>query len=113
MVPQFNQKAQEAIERAQQYVMEYHHSEIHPLHLLLALIEQEDSIVSAILDTLQVNINNLSQRIKEKLTTLPRFLSVPGFGQIMLSQETVMVLDTANRIARELNEKNTLLNIYY
>ncbi len=106
MVPQFNQKAQEAIERAQQYVMEYHHSEIHPLHLLLALIEQEDSIVSAILDTLQVNINNLSQRIKEKLTTLPRFLSVPGFGQIMLSQETVMVLDTANRIARELNEKN-------
>lgn len=45
----FTQKAQEAIVQAQELVQEYNHQAIEPAHLLLALIEQPEGVVAAII----------------------------------------------------------------
>ena len=44
----YKQKSQEAILNAQQIAQDYHHQSIEPAHLLLALLRQEQGVVSAI-----------------------------------------------------------------
>ena len=45
----YTQKSQEAILAAQQLAQEYQHQVVEPIHLLLALVQQEDGIVPAII----------------------------------------------------------------
>jgi ATP-dependent Clp protease ATP-binding subunit ClpB len=45
----YTQKSQEAILAAQQLAQDYHHQMVDPIHLLLALVNQEDGIVRAII----------------------------------------------------------------
>ena len=44
----YTQKSQEAILHAQQLAQNYNHQAIEPAHLLLALLQQEEGIVPAI-----------------------------------------------------------------
>ena len=44
----YTQKSQEAILAAQHLTQEYHHQAIEPLHLLMALLVQEEGVVPAL-----------------------------------------------------------------
>jgi len=55
-IDKFTIKAQEAISRAQNIASEYGHQNIDDLHLMAALLEQEDGIVTPVLQKLGVNI---------------------------------------------------------
>ena len=43
----YTQKSQEALLAAQRLARDYHHQVVEPIHLLLALVQQEDGIVQA------------------------------------------------------------------
>ena len=58
-MPPFNQfttKAKEAVRKAHELAIERGQNHVNPLHLLSALILQEESMVSSILDKLEVDI---------------------------------------------------------
>ena len=44
----YTQKSQEAILHAQQLAQDYNHQSIEPAHLLLALLQQDEGVVPAI-----------------------------------------------------------------
>ena len=62
----FTQKAQEALLKSQQIAREYQHQNIESIHILGALISQEEGIVSAITTKIAGSILALREaRIKE------------------------------------------------
>ena len=101
----FTIKAQEALQKAQDLALRYHHSEIKALHILHSLVSQEDTIVNDILQELKVDKNYLIQIIEEELNRIPKIFSVTNVTQLYLAQETFQVLDQSALIARRLNDE--------
>src|SRR5258708_31235200 len=65
---QLTVKAQEALGEAQRAAREAGHAEITPDHLLKALIEQEEGIVSPILSKVGVNRESVSRDLEASLS---------------------------------------------
>ena len=68
---QFTTKAKEAIRRAHEVAVERGQSHVSPLHLLSALLLQEESIVMSILEKLEVDTVLLTDSILESLEGTP------------------------------------------
>ena len=101
----FTIKAQEALQKAQDLALKYHHSEIKGLHILYSLITQEDTIVNDILQELGVDKNYLLQITEEEINRIPKIFSVTNVTQLYLAQETFQILDQAALIARRFNDE--------
>lgn len=95
-------KAQEALAQAQEIASDEGHQEITPEHLLLALLEQKEGLVSPILE--KIGIKDINLRVKEELRKLPR-ISGSGAGQIYLSQRLNQVFNEATKIAKNLKDE--------
>ena len=61
----FTTKAKEVIRKAHELVIERGQNHVNPVHLLCALILQEESMVTSILDKMEVDTILLTDFIKE------------------------------------------------
>lgn len=92
----FTIKAQEALQNAQELVVRMNHGELCALHLLRALLSDEQTLVRPTLIELGVNIAELEKEIESQLERLPKiFASGGNVGQLYLSQELIKLLDKA------------------
>ncbi len=98
----FTRKTAEALELAQNTASEYRHQEIGNIHLLYALLTQEDSLVQQILSKINVPITDFQARVKNELAKLP---SVEGSGQFYLSRELNTVLLDAEKEAKKMGDE--------
>ena len=73
----YTQKAQEAVLSAQDLAEEMNHSQIEAIHLLAALLAQDDGVVRQIVNRIGANNHLLGQQIEEELT-----LAKSGWGDI-------------------------------
>jgi ATP-dependent Clp protease ATP-binding subunit ClpB len=87
-------KSQDAIQSAQQIAMDHGQQEITPVHLALALLSQEDSIIRPLLQKLEIDPNNLKDKFETELTKLPK---ISGVSQTHLSNEMNNVLIQAEK----------------
>jgi ATP-dependent Clp protease ATP-binding subunit ClpB len=71
----FTLKAQEAISNSVNITKEYQHQAILPEHLLLALIDDPRGIAREILIKLAVNLDDLTDTLKDKLASLSKVYS--------------------------------------
>jgi ATP-dependent Clp protease ATP-binding subunit ClpB len=94
-------KTQQALELSQQIAQEQSQSELSPLHLLLALISQSDSIVVSALQSLKVDIAAFKSEINLKIQQLPK---VSGDIQPYASKELLQVFDKAADEARNFGD---------
>ncbi|MBI5732819.1 AAA family ATPase [Candidatus Jorgensenbacteria bacterium] len=96
----FTIKAQEALQRAQELVGKYHHGELKALHLLVALLDDDATLVRPMLVRAQVNVGELERNLETELGRLPKtFVGGGHVSQLYLSQELMRVLDRAAEIA--------------
>ncbi|GAB4561525.1 MAG: ATP-dependent chaperone ClpB [Haliangiales bacterium] len=65
-------KAAEAITQARDIAIEKHHAEVQPVHLLSALLRQEEGLVPRLLSKVGVNPNMLQQQLEAGFDTLPK-----------------------------------------
>ena len=98
----YTQKSQEAILAAQHLAQDYHHQMVEPIHLLLALVQQEDGIVRAII----IKASGGTQAIQEELTReLEKRGKIEGTNlDVNLSSQTAEVLAGAERYARGMQD---------
>ena len=68
----FTVKAQEALASAQEAAFKRNHTETTPIHLLLALVQQEEGVVGPVLKKLGVGLPGLVGSIERALSRLPR-----------------------------------------
>jgi ATP-dependent Clp protease ATP-binding subunit ClpB len=97
----FTIKAQEALQNAQDVAAQKNHGELKALHLLAALLEDEQSLVVPVLERSGANIDKLDEQIELELDRIPPILSNTPVGQLYLSPELMLVLDRAAKIAAQ------------
>src|SRR5258706_3693347 len=68
----FTVKAQEAVVRAQELAQQRDHSELLPLHLLVALLSEEGGVVQPILEKIGANVTRIQQIVTAELERLPK-----------------------------------------
>jgi ATP-dependent Clp protease ATP-binding subunit ClpB len=97
----FTIRAQEMLQNAQQYASEHGHQEIGELHLLGAMLNQEDSLVRPVLQKLEVSLALIDEKLGSALSKLPR---VQGAGQQYLSQPALNILNQAEKEGENLQD---------
>ena len=102
---QFTHKAQEAILSAQDLSREMGQQQIDALHLLCALLSQEESVVLNLLQRIGVNIEDLKKKARIAIGRLPVVASPQVFGQFYLTQDMAKVLDRARQEALKMNDE--------
>jgi len=95
----FTIKAQEALQNAQDLAAGRSHGEFRALHLLSALIADDQSLVRPLLLKMAVNLEALDRALEEELKKLPKIFAASSVGQLYLSQELMQILDRSGKIA--------------
>ena len=101
----FTHKAQEALLSAQDFAREKGQQQIDALHLLLALLSQEESVVLSLLSRMGADIVGLKRKTDLALLRLPVVPSAQAFGQFYLTQDMAKVLDRARQEAMKMNDE--------
>lgn len=97
----FTEKAQEAVLTAQHLAEEYHHSEIQPVHLLAALLQQPGGVAPQIARSLSVNPEALAQNLQTELQGMAK---VYGGSQPGLSRALSNALREAEKTAERMKD---------
>jgi len=102
----FTERAQEAAQRAAEIIQRYGHNQIDTEHILLALIEQPQGVITQILDNLKVDTNALTERLDYILRTSPKAnIFGGGAGQIFITPRVKRIIDLANEEANRLKDE--------
>jgi len=83
-------KAQEALQEAQEIAGRHENQSVEPVHLLAALVEQQDGVVPPLLARLGIRPELIAQDIEREIARLPK---VQGFTQQNLSRALNDVLE--------------------
>ena len=94
----YTNKAQEALLGAQNLAAEYGHSEIEPLHVLVALMRQVDGVVPEVVAKIGGRPQALLSEIEEQLENRPRVSG--GNTQIGIGRALQQVLNQAEKEAQ-------------
>ncbi len=104
--PNFTHKAQEAILKAQSIAQENKQQQVDALHLLLALLLQQESIVQTLLQKLGVNTEILKEKTQKSISQIPVIVTPSqGFGQLYLTQDMAKILDEAKNEASKMGDE--------
>ncbi|MEK7606981.1 MAG: ATP-dependent chaperone ClpB [Patescibacteria group bacterium] len=101
----FTTKSQEALQHAQKRVLDSGHSHLDPLHILVALLGQENGVVPAILRKMGVESATVEGEAALLLAKLPKMAQGGNLGQLYLSQETIKILHQAEKEAEKLHDE--------
>ncbi len=102
----FTERAQDAAQRAVEIMARYGHTQVDVEHILLALLEQPEGVVTQILDQLGADADQLIQRLDELLRASPKagIYGGGGVGQVFITPRVKRVLDLANDEANRLKD---------
>ena len=102
----FTERAQDAAARAYEVLSRYGHSQIDTEHLLLALLEQPEGVVSQILENLGVDVNVMIGKVDEELRKSPKATIYGGAAaQIFITPRVKRILDVANEEANRFKDE--------
>jgi ATP-dependent Clp protease ATP-binding subunit ClpB len=95
------EKAQEAIAAAQRSAESRRNTQLEPEHVLLALVQQENGVVPAVLDKLGVPPRQVAQQLEAAIGRLPRAQTAQ---QVYVSPRFRQVFDAAQQQAEQLKD---------
>ncbi len=101
----FTTKAKEAIRKAHELAIERGQNHVNPLHLLAALILQEESMVNAILDKLEIDTILLTDSLMESIEGPESGSTLNPSYQIYLTPDLAQVISDSERVAKSLNDE--------
>ena len=106
----FTEKAQETIQLAQSIMLESSHNQLDAEHILMALLEQNDSLAVRILQRLRVSPDLARGEAKRALGAKPRVTSEQNNGpvaqgQMFVTPQTVTMIQSAGEEADRLDDE--------
>ena len=103
-IEKFTTKSREALMLAKETAESAKHTELRPLHLLSALLEDRENLVNSILEKLGVNRELFRNKITHALSQLPR-LEGNDLPEAAMSREFGSVLNEAMKKAGEMGDE--------
>ncbi|MGL4927470.1 MAG: ATP-dependent chaperone ClpB [Plesiomonas shigelloides] len=96
-------KFQVALSEAQSLALGRDHQYIEPVHLMLALLNQEGGTVRPLLTSAGIDVAAVRAELNQELDRIPKVEGIGG--DVQLSQDTVRLLNLCDKIAQKLNDK--------
>jgi len=101
-ISKYTQKSQEAILKAQDAAVEYHHQEVTSRHLLFSLLQQKDGIIPDLMKKAGVDIKQINYLAEDALKRIP---SVHGYdGPLAMNTGLARVFIRAEKEARNMKD---------
>jgi ATP-dependent Clp protease ATP-binding subunit ClpB len=101
----WTQKTQEALQEAQSEALRRGNTEVEVGHLLVALLEQPEGLVPRLLERLDVDVRGLQAGAEAELERTPSVSGSGASGEVRVSRELGLLLDTAEREAERLKDE--------
>ena len=98
-------KAREALRRAHELAIERGQNHVNPVHLLCALILQEESMVASILDKMEVDTPMLTDIVLEHIEAPEGSNVLSPSYQIYLTPDLAQILDNSVRVATAMKDE--------
>ncbi|MEK7702598.1 MAG: ATP-dependent chaperone ClpB [Nitrospirota bacterium] len=98
-------KAQEAFSDAQRLAEKNHHQQIDEIHIALALLNQQDGIVPALLKKIGVAIDSLSGKLEEQIKKMPQVTGTGATGTLYAAPGMIALLDHSEKEAQALQDE--------
>jgi ATP-dependent Clp protease ATP-binding subunit ClpB len=107
MVPfnNYTDKAKEAIRRAHELAVERGQNHVNPLHLLAALVLQDDTPILTVLEKLEVDTVLLTDTLLDSIESPESTQTLSPSFQMYLSPEMAQVLENVPKIAKEFEDE--------
>jgi ATP-dependent Clp protease ATP-binding subunit ClpB len=99
----YTQKAQEALFQAQQLARDLNHQNIEPAHLLLALLQQDEGVVPAVVTKVSGSVTAIREELRLELEKRPKVYG--GNSEVALARPTADVLSAAERYAKGMQDE--------
>ncbi len=99
----FTRQAQDALQRSQELVRNYQHSQWDVEHVLLALVALDDGLPGRILSELGVSAESVKTRLHQTLEAAPKVVS--GAQQIFITPRLQRMLQTAKEESERLKDQ--------
>ncbi len=105
-IQKFTQKSLEAIQQAQELAIENQNAQIEQEHILLALLEQDNSLIKELLKKMKIDEVSFENEVKEKIEKKPKITggARPNDG-FYVSQDVDLVLTKAEKIAKDMKDE--------
>jgi ATP-dependent Clp protease ATP-binding subunit ClpB len=100
----FTTKAKEAIRKAHELAIERGQNHVSPLHLLAALIYQEESLVFSVLDRMDVDTILLADTLLENLEAPETNSTLSPSYQLYLTPDLAQALESSGKVAARMND---------
>lgn len=102
----FTQKSLEAIQEAQNIAIEYQNMQIEEEHLLYALVNQDDGLISQLLTKMNIDTYSFNLQLKQLIESIPHVTgSGRESGKVYISQDVDKILvDSENQATRMKDE---------
>jgi len=100
----FTFKSQQAILQAQDIATKHNQQQVDALHLLLALLSQQGSIVITLLEKVGIDIESLKVKTEKAISQIPILATPRSLGQFYLTQDMAKVLERAKEEALKMGD---------
>jgi len=100
----FTLKSQEAIQTAQEIAGSYNNQSIEPIHLLAALIQEQNGLIPDIIQRIGGNLPTIKILINEQLTKLPKVVGIDSSNHYM-SKDFMNLLNSALKVANDMKDE--------
>ncbi len=108
MFNKFTDKSQEAIINSQIIASSYGQSNIEALHILLSLLQQNESLIKPILEKMKIDPEMIEEYTIKEVQKLPRVKINPNHGPVQAvsgTAETAVILERAQKEADGMNDE--------
>ncbi|MDG6897258.1 ATP-dependent chaperone ClpB [Actinobacillus delphinicola] len=102
-IEKFTSKFQQALAEAQSLAVGRDNQFIEPVHLLLALLNQQDGSIGSILTASGVNLGTLRSELEAQMARLPQ-VSGTG-GDVQISRNLINLLNLCDKLAQQNKDK--------
>ncbi len=101
----FTERAEEAAQRAAEIIQRYGHTQIDTEHMLLALIEQPNGVVTQILDYMKIDPNIIIDRLDYVLRSSTKAnVYGRGMGQVFITPHVKRIIESARTESQTLGD---------
>jgi ATP-dependent Clp protease ATP-binding subunit ClpB len=101
----FTTKARDVIRKAHELAIERGQNHVNPIHLLAALLLQEESIVVSILDKMNVDTVLLTDSVLDSIESPETGQTVSPSYQIYLTPELAHTIEASSKVAQSLGDE--------
>ena len=109
MFDKFTESSRQAVLKAQEYVKSKHQQDVQVAHLLMGLMDVEDSLINTLLKKVGVNLGELTDRLSIIMETYPKVYGVTSGSH--LSKEASQAIQSAQHLSKDFGDEYVAMDM--